>query len=94
MEEPNEARVWRVIDAKAGKQEKLAHTMALLADAQLRAQEQIRETAEHLRHADKQLSETVAELRESDRRWRESAAVFDARVDKLVVAIGEMLRRQ
>jgi hypothetical protein len=53
----------------AEKQAKLDDTVLLLTDAQIKTQEQFRET---------------------DRRFRET----DERIDKLVSAIGELIRRE
>jgi methyl-accepting chemotaxis protein len=47
------------------------------------------ETAEHMRETDQHMRETDQHMRETDRRMRQT----DERIDKLVLAIGELIRR-
>jgi len=73
-------RVERLIGVLADKQEKLDNLVSLLVEAQIKTQENFRET-------DKRLLEMK---RESDVRERR----LDERIEKLASAIGEMLSRQ
>jgi predicted nucleic acid-binding Zn-ribbon protein len=72
------ARLEKLMGRLAEKQEKLDDVLVLLTEAQIRTEERFRETAQH--------------LREIDRNSRERDRYLDERVDKLVSAIGEMLR--
>jgi predicted nucleic acid-binding Zn-ribbon protein len=73
------SRAFNAIEALADKEEKLDGAITLLLEAQAKTEQRFKETAEHLREIDKG-------SRERDR-------VLDERVDKLVSAIGEFIRR-
>jgi hypothetical protein len=45
--------------------------------------------ADHMRHTDEQMRRTDEQIRRTDDRFRNT----DERIDKLVVAIGELIRR-
>jgi predicted transcriptional regulator len=83
--EESMGRAFTAIEVLAEKQEKLDDVLVLLTEAQIKTQERFKETADRLR-------ETDQHLREIDQRSRERDRNLDERVDKLVSAIGEMLR--
>jgi predicted nucleic acid-binding Zn-ribbon protein len=72
------ARLENLMGRLAERQEKLDDVLVLLTEAQIKTEERFRETDEHLRGI--------------DQRSRERDRTLDERVDKLVSAIGEMLR--
>ena len=51
------------------------------------------EVAEEVRETDRRFKETDARFKETERLLRESAQRVDERIDKLVLAIGELVRR-
>lgn len=81
-EKPN-ARVERLehlMGVLADKQAQLDAVLVLLTEEQIKTEQRFRETDEHLRRVEQQ-------SRERDR-------ILDERVDKLVSAIGEFIRRR
>jgi vacuolar-type H+-ATPase subunit I/STV1 len=76
--EESMGRAFTAIEALAEKQERLDDVLVLLTEAQIKTEERFKETAER--------------MREIDQRSRERDRYLDERVDKLVSAIGEMLR--
>jgi len=93
------ARLEKLMGRLAEKQEKLDDVLVLLTEAQIRTEESFKETAERFRETAQQLRETAQQLRETDQQLREvdknsreRDRYLDERVDKLVSAIGEMLR--
>ena len=79
------ARGEHLMGRLAEKREKLDDVLVLLTEAQIRTEERFQEIAERFR-------ETGQHLREVDQQSRERDRVLGERVDKLVSAIGEMLR--
>jgi chromosome segregation ATPase len=99
--EESERRAWKAIEALADKEEKLDDVLVTLTEAQIKTEEHMRETDQHmretdrhLRETDRRLRETDGRLRETDGRLRETGSALDARIDKLVSAVGEMLRQR
>jgi len=98
--EESMARAFASIDALAEKQTKLDDVVVLLTEAQIRTEERFRETDERFGQLEERFRETDERFRQTDERFRQTAAEaaersrhFDERVDKLVSAIGEFLRR-
>jgi predicted nucleic acid-binding Zn-ribbon protein len=79
------ARLEYLMGRLAEKQEKLDDVLVLLTEAQIKTEEQFQETEQRFRETDQRLRDLDQQSRERDR-------VLDERVDKLVSAIGEMLR--
>jgi peptidoglycan hydrolase CwlO-like protein len=100
------ARLEYLMGRLAEKQEKLDDVLVLLTEAQIKTEERFQETDlrfqeteqrfqqtdERFEETGKLIRETGQHLRELDRQSRERDRVLDERVDKLVSAIGEMLR--
>lgn len=60
-------------------------------DRRMRQTDQhMRETDQHMRQTDQHMRQTDQSMRQTDERMRQT----DERIDKLVVAIGEFIRRQ
>jgi predicted translin family RNA/ssDNA-binding protein len=74
-------RVERLIEVLAEKQAKRDDVLVLLTEAQIKTEERFRETDERFRRTDERF-----------RRTDERLSQTDERIDKLVSAIGEMLR--
>jgi flagellar biosynthesis/type III secretory pathway chaperone len=99
-------RVERLIETLADKQTKLDDVLVVLAEAQikyaeaqLKNEERFREVAEQFAETDRRFAETDRRIREANERMdalareeRERGRRLDERIDKLVSAIGEMLR--
>lgn len=84
---------FRSIDALAEKQAKLDDLATLLIEAQIRTQERLVETDARTKE---RIDSVVTEMKEHEERvayeWRARSAELDARVDRLVSAIGEFIR--
>ena len=91
--EEHQRHVWAVLDALADKQERLDNALAALADAQA---EFVRETDKRFQEHQERLKEHERLFQENERRRREDlerSRELDGRIDKLVLAIGELVRR-
>jgi len=86
------ARLEYLMGRLAEKQEKLDDVLVLLTEAQIKTEEQFQETEESMLETSRLIRETGQHLREVDQQSRERDRALDERVDKLVSAIGEMLR--
>ncbi len=89
MAEKLSARVERLenlMGVLADKQSKLDDVLVLLTEAQIRTEERFQKTDERFQKTDERIAEIRADMRESSR-------AVDERIDKLVSAIGEMMRR-
>lgn len=75
-------RAFTAIEALADKQAKLDDSLATLLDAQIRLQEEQIKTEQRFQQTDER-------FRQTDERFRQT----DERIAKLVVAMGEFLRR-
>ena len=85
MAETQNTRVTRLeglVGILAEKQAKLDDVLVLLTEAQIRTEERFQETEERFREVAKRFQET-------DERFRQT----DERIEKLVSAIGKMLRK-
>ena len=83
-------RVERLIELLAEKQPKLDDVLVVLTEAQIKTEERFRETAERFRETDERFRRTDERLIQNDERLMQT----NERIDKLVSAIGEMLRRR
>jgi hypothetical protein len=81
--EESERRAWAAIEALSDKQEKLDDVLVVIAEAHAKLVES------HAKLAEAQL-ETEKRFQQTDARSR----LIDERIDKLVSAIGELIRRQ
>jgi predicted nucleic acid-binding Zn-ribbon protein len=81
--EESERRAWAAIEALSDKQEKLDDVLVVIAEAHAKLAES------HVKLAEAQL-ETEKRFQQTDERSRQ----IDERIDKLVSAIGELIRRQ
>jgi hypothetical protein len=79
-------RAFNAIEALAAKEEKLDDAITLLLEAQTKTFEAQAKTEERF-------EETAAHLRQIDQTSRERDRALDKRVDKLVVAIGQLIER-
>lgn len=89
MAEKLSARVERLenlMGVLADKQSKLDDVLVLLTEAQIRTEERFQKTDERFQKTDERIAEIRADMRENSR-------AVDERIDKLVSAIGEMMRR-
>jgi predicted nucleic acid-binding Zn-ribbon protein len=86
------ARLENLMGRLAEKQEKLDDVLVLLTEAQIKTEKRFQETEQRFKEIAERFRETDQRLRELDRQGRERARELDERVDKLVSAIGEMLR--
>ena len=95
--EESERRAWRAIEALAGKEAKVDDSLTLLIEAQIRTEERFSQTDAQMAETGRLLREQMAEtrqlLRETDARGLERSRQLDERIEKLVIAIGEFLRR-
>jgi predicted nucleic acid-binding Zn-ribbon protein len=96
---PRVARLEYLMGRLAEKQEKLDDVLVLLTEAQIKTEQRFQETGlrfketeESIRETSRLIRETGQHLREVDQQSRERDRALDERVDKLVSAIGEMLR--
>ena|SRR5947208_714857 len=72
-----------------------------LASAHVKSQEifqsEVQKTEAQFRETDQRIAEmrreTQEQFRETDKRFAEMIAVLDERIDKLVIAMGEFIRR-
>ncbi|MBZ5725364.1 MAG: hypothetical protein LAP87_10230 [Acidobacteriia bacterium] len=100
--EEGERRAWAAIEALADKQERLDDVLVLLAEAQAKTEVRFRETdvrfrdiEERFRDTDARFRDVEERFRDVEERFRETDARFrdtDVRIDKLVSAIGELIR--
>jgi hypothetical protein len=88
--EEQQRHVWAVLDSIALKQEKLDDLLDRIAQAQFENELRFRETDERIRG---EREETQRRFREMDEHAQQRGRALDERIDKLVSAIGEMLRR-
>ncbi|MGO9255832.1 MAG: hypothetical protein ACLQU1_05970 [Bryobacteraceae bacterium] len=72
--------------------EKLEDLMVLLAKEHIKTEESFRETDRRFAETDRRFAETDRRMREMDERSRERDRILDERVDKLVSAIGDLIR--
>jgi ElaB/YqjD/DUF883 family membrane-anchored ribosome-binding protein len=70
--------------------EQLEQIVAELATETRRAFDQV---AEHMKETDRRIRETDQRIRENDTRYTERSRQTDERIDRLVSAIGEFMRR-
>jgi hypothetical protein len=84
-------RLERVAGVLAEDQESLRKTVGSLATKTRQAFDRV---AEMFAETDRRMRETDQHMRETDQRLRESSRALDERIDKLVAAIGELIRRQ
>ncbi len=89
-----------VLDRVTANQEELDKAMVTLVDAQIKTQEQFRDTDRRLRETDQRLRETNDLLQQTIHENRATrldaearAREIDARIDKLVSGIGEFIRQ-
>jgi hypothetical protein len=94
-------RIETVVGVLAEKLAKLDDVLVIMADAQIKTQEQIQELARNMKlgfqEIDRRFQETDRRFQETDRRFQETdrrTRELDERIDKLVSAIGELIRRE
>jgi hypothetical protein len=81
--EESERRAWAAIEALSDKQEKLDEVLLVIAEAHAKLAEAQLETERRFQETEKRFQQTDARSRQ-----------IDERIDKLVSAIGELIRRQ
>ena len=89
------AHVASTLDIITTKQAALDDSLATLVGAQIKTQEQFRETDVRFRETDARFRDTEARFRETEARFRETDSRFretDSRIDRLVSGIGEFIR--
>jgi chromosome segregation ATPase len=82
-------RAFAAIEALADKQAKLDDALATLLDAQIRLQEEQIKTEQRFQQTEQRFQQTEQRFQQTDERFRQT----DERIAKLVIAMGEFLRR-
>lgn len=102
--EESMGRAFTAIEALAEKEEKLDDVLVLLTEAQIKTTQHMaeladvqRQLAEQAKRTDQRLAELAAQAdrrqAETNRQMAELNRQTDERIEKLVIAIGEYLRR-
>ncbi len=81
------------IDRLVSLQIEIQEKTRILLDSQVRTEEQFRQTEEQFRQTEEQMRQTAAQIAQVNVESKERDRLLDERVDKLVSAIGEFLRR-
>jgi len=104
--EESMGRAFAAIEALTEKEKKLDDVLVVLTEAQIATQQSFAETDKRFAETDKRFAETDKRFAETDRRFRETDQRIEAlaqrltdshiqlgeRIDKLVSAIGELIR--
>jgi uncharacterized protein YukE len=82
-------RAFTAIEALAEKEARLDDALATLLESQIQMQEAQLKTEQRFQETDELFRQTEQRFRETDERFRQT----DERIEKLVIAMGEFLRR-
>jgi len=92
MAETLNTRVTRLeglVEVLAEKQAKLDDVLVLLTEAQIRTEQRFQEAELQFQKVQEQFQDVAQRFRETDERFRQT----DVRIENLVSALGEMLRK-